>query len=441
MVLNIMLAILLCVGSFAVSYLVMPKSRYRLIFAFVITCAAVARIATVFYVYRNGTETFGTDGLLYHNEGMKIAGKLASGQSLGDIKYTYTIYTAFVGILYYITGINRYIASFFNIAFAMASGLMLIRIALNHKYSIFNSFAVGACFLFFPNLVLWTADTRKEAILIFVCFLCWLSIQKFTLSLERKTIMAEHIARIAFICILMWLGTLIRIYMFIPFMLGIAISQMILFKKTGRKLCLIFIAAVFASALLILAAAMYPLTQNYHAVIFPKDQMEGLLQDVSSKINTISNIVARKNLFDSILYSLVQPNPTKLNIADIMNSSKTQLVVQVDMIVWYICMILIFTGIYTAFKNKDSFLLGLLSFIAAYILINALIAENVADTVYRYRAAIVGLVVLFIDGRVIGKIFKGIGYIMRPEDDTSPTAYTEQEVLSMMQHRNRSIVP
>ncbi len=58
------------------------------------------------------------------------------------------------------------------------------------------------------------------------------------------------------------------------------------------------------------------------------------------------------------------------------------------------------TGIYTAFRKKRGCLLGLLAFASAYIVINALVVEDVADTIYRYRSVIVGTSLLFIDGNV-----------------------------------------
>ena len=127
------------------------------------------------------------------------------------------------------------------------------------------------------------------------------------------------------------------------------------------------------------------------------------------------------------------PNPTHINIADIQNSGKTQFIVSIDMIIWYICMFLILTGIYSAFKNKDSYLLGLLSFIASYIVINAVLAESVADTVYRYRAAIVGLSVLFIDGRVI----KSILYELKDLVKSSRGNNANYELLSIVQMQSK----
>lgn len=432
---NIVLAAVICVLAFIIAYFYIPRNKHRLVFALIIFTAVLVRFFTVFYIYRNGTDTFGTDGLLYHREGIEIMNQLASGARLGDIKYSYTLYTAFIGLLYYFAGANRYLASYINIIFAFVSGLILLKIALNHRYSMLNSILISACFLYFPNLVLWTADTRKEAFLILICFLCWLSVQKLILTLDKKSCRLSNILRVIFICLMMWVGTLIRIYIFVPFLLGIITSLAVLYRKSRQKVCLAYAAAVFAGAVIILITVLYPMTTDYHAVSFPKEQSDNVVKDVNNKVDTIYDIVAKRNILKSIANCLLLPNPADMNISDISFSNKVQLVVKVDMIVWYICLLLILTGIYSAFKTQDSYFLGLLSFIAVYILINAFIAESVADTVYRYRSAIVGLTILFIDGRVIKRLFLLLGMLLNGKAGNRMQPYTKYEVLSLLQNR------
>ncbi|NJD01907.1 MAG: hypothetical protein FIA99_04765 [Ruminiclostridium sp.] len=432
---NIVIAAVICVLAFIIAYVYIPANNHRLVFALIIFTAVLIRFMTVFYIYRNGTSTFGTDGLLYHREGIDIANQLATGTRLTDIKYSYTLYTAFIGIIYHFAGVNRYLASYVNIVFAFASGLILLKIALNHKYSLPNSILISACFLYFPNLVLWTADTRKESLLILICFLCWLSVQRLLLTIDGKNFRGLNIIQVLFICILMWIGTLIRIYIFIPFSLGIVTSLVILYREKRQKICLAYAALIFTCGIIILVTVLYPMTGNYHAVSFPKEQKENIVDAVNSKVDTINDIIAKKNILKSIAYWLLLPNPAKMNISDISFSNKVQLVVRIDMIIWYICLFLILTGIYSAFKTRDSYFLGLLSFIAAYILINAVIAENVADTVYRYRSAIVGLTILFIDGKVIKQLFRQFGMLFYSNGEVKPTSYSKYEVLSLVQNR------
>lgn len=435
MTVNIITAAIISVLSLLIAYVCIPQSKYRFAFALVVFFAVVLRFITVFYIYRNGTEAFGTDGLLYHNEGIKIMGQLARGAGVSDISYSYTLYTALIGYLYYFIGINRYFASYVNIIFALISGLILLRIAINHRYSLLNAMIICASFLYFPNLILWTADTRKESLLILVFFLSWLSIQKLVIGINRQENALHSFMRVLFICFLMWVGTLIRIYIFIPLMLGTVTSLIILYRKKRGRFCLIFAATVVAGAVIILVTVLYPLSTGYHAVKFSQDESSNVAEDVNGKIGTIYDIVSRKNILKAIAGSLLLPNPARLDIQDINYSGKLRLVVQLDMIAWYLSLFLILAGIYNTFRKKDSYFLGLLSFLISYMLINAFIAENVADTLYRYRAAVVGLAVLFIDGGMIRRILGRFGNFMKNDHPVSVKPYSQYEVLSMVQNR------
>lgn len=419
MTLNIVTAVVIALLSLAAAYIIAPPGKYRKAFAVIAFMAVLARIFIVFYIYRYGTDTFGTDGLLYHQEGIKVAAKLSAGASLFGVSYEFTWYTVFVGLVYHLFGINRYLVSYINIVFAFISGMILLKIALNHKYHFTNAALISLAFLFFPNLVLWTADSRKEALLIMVCFLGWFSVQNFIIGVKNHGSLVANFLRIIFICLLMWFSTLIRIYMFIPLFLGILTSQLSLYIKTKCKICLVFISAAILCAALIFSTVMSPLTQDYHAVDFSGGQADNIVKDASNKIAVIGTIASNRNLLVSILDYLVLPLPGKINIADINSSPKAQLLVKMDMAVWYVCLFLVLTGIYTTLKKRDSCFMGLLAYIAAYVFINALVVENVADTIYRYRSVIVGLVILFIDGNVISDIFRRLGNLFRGESTSN----------------------
>lgn len=413
MTLNIITAIVIALLSLAAAYISAPSIKYRTAYALLVFLAVLARFCIVFYIYRNGTDTFGTDGLLYHQEGMRVAARLNAGASIFGVSYEYTWYTVLVGLVYHVFGINRYLVSFINIIFVVIAGLVLLRLALNHKYRFTNAAIISLAFLFFPNLLLWTADSRKESILILACFLGWYSLQSFIISVRHNGSIGVNLLRIAFICLLMWFSTLIRIYMFIPLFLGVVTSMLLLYYSTKRKLCLVLIFASMVSALLIFSIVMSPLTKNYHAVDFSAKPAENIVQDVNNKIDVVEQIASKRNMLESIVDYLLLPLPGNIDIMDIKGSPKTQLLVRMDMAVWYVCLLLVLTGIYTTLKSRDSCFMGLLAFIAAYILINALVVENVSDTIYRYRSVIVGLVILFIDGNVIRDILRRIGGIFR----------------------------
>ena len=406
MIYNIVALIITCILSLAIAYICVPANKYKFAFIAIAFIAVLLRIAMVFYIYRNGTDTFGTDGLLYHKEGIVIAGQLKNGVSAFGLDYSYTWYTVFIGLVYYLLGTSRYIISFINILFAITTGMILLKIALNHKYRFRNAAFISLSFLYFPNLALWTADTRKESLLILVCCLVWFSVQNLIISIKQKGNMLLNYLRIIFICLLLWLSTLIRLYMFIPLMIGVITCLLIFYIKKRYAICLVFIAAVIVSALFILVATMYPLTFDYHAVTFPKEETSSIVQDATNKIAAVQSIISKRNLLVSLMNYLILPYPGNIDIADIKGSWKATFFVQLDMIAWYICLILIPSGIYAALKKRDSCFVGLLAFITTYILINAMLVENVSDTILRYRSVIVGLMILFIDGNVIGNFLK-----------------------------------
>lgn len=435
MLFNTIIAAVICILAFIIAYAFMPANKHRFIFSFAIFASVVIRFIVVFYIYKDGgTDSFGTDGLLYHNEAIKVMNQLSSGKGLMGLEYKYTFYTAFVGVIYYLTGVNRYLASYFNIISAFVSGLLLLKIALNHKYSILNSYLICTCFLFFPNLILWTTDTRKEALLMLSCFACWYAVQKLIMTMHENNWL-RHISGLLFICAMMWLATVIRIYILIPAITGVVFSFGVMYRKSMLKRYLAAIVVILAAGIFLLITEVYPMTENYHAVNFPKVKEENVSDDIAAKLSTLLEIISEKNIPQSIVSCLLLPNPADVDIADINHSKELQLLVQMDMILWYVCLLLILSGIYSAIRSRNSFFLGLFAFISVYILINAFIAESVADTVYRYRSAIVGLTLLFIDGRIIKGLLVRIGVFLsfRPEDKLH--AYAKYEVLTLLQNK------
>lgn len=411
---DIIIPITIFLLSLAAAYIFVPANKYRKAYILIAFLAVLIRIAIVSYLYRNGTDTFGTDGLLYHQEGIKVARQLAEGVPFYAVKYSYTWYTVFIGLIYHLFGVNRYIISYINIGLTFFAAIMLLKIALNHKYKFINAAFISLTFLYFPNLFLWTADSRKEALLIFISFMCWYSVQCLIKSVEQqKPVTASDILRIIFVCFLIWLSTLIRIYMFIPLAAGIMVSQFLLYKKSHARLCIVFAVAIFISTFIIFIAAVNPLTSNYHAVSFPKEQTVSIAQDVGSKVETVTAIALNRNIFVSIVNYLILPYPGNIDIADIQGSRKVELIVGMDMIAWYISLLLMLTGIYSTFKRKETFFMGLLTFLAAYIFINAIVVENVADTILRYRSVIIGTSLLFIDGDVFRNIITRFEHYIR----------------------------
>lgn len=419
---DIIIPIAIFLLSLAAAYIFVPANKYRKAYILIAFLAVLIRIALVSYLYRNGTDTFGTDGLLYHQEGIKVARQLAEGVPFYAVKYSYTWYTVFIGLIYHLFGVNRYIISYINIGLTFFAAIMLLKIALNHKYKFINAAFISLAFLYFPNLFLWTADSRKEALLIFICILCWYSVQRFIIGIEQqRRVTAASLIRIFFVCFLLWLSTLIRIYMFAPLAAGILVSQFMLYKKSRARASVIFATAVFISSFIILIATVNPLTRDYHAIDFAKEQTVSMTQEVGNKIETVKSIASSRNIIVSIVSYLLLPYPGNVDFKDILGNRKVEFIVNMDTIVWYVCLLLMLTGIYSTLKRKESCFMGLLAFLAAYIFINAIVVENVADTILRYRSVIIGTSLLFIDGDVFRNIITRFEHYMRFKAGTGKT--------------------
>jgi hypothetical protein len=398
---------ILSVMALVIAYICTPAHRYRVTFIVILLGTLLIRFAVVMYIYRQGYDAFGTDGLLYHRAGIQIAVQLDKGISIFRIEYPYTWYTVFIGIIYYLFGVCRYYASFINAFIAFLSGILVFKIALKREYSFENSAFISILFLYFPNIILWTSDTRKESLIILVSLLIWYIVQDIVLNLHCRRKPSYSYVQIVTICLLIWIATLIRIYLFVPIVLGIVASQLIQYAKDRNRICLVLTAAVIASSVIIFFTTVYPGIQNHHALHFPESQTDNVFENILEKLVVLGRIVSSRNLFVSVLNYLIMPLPGNLNIADIMGMERVILCVQVDMLMWYISLALIPAGVYTMLKSRNSCFIGILVNIITYILINALLVENVPDTIYRYRAQIVGLSLLFIDGKQIKAFVAG----------------------------------
>ena len=403
---DIQILIAICALSLIAAYKLVPPDKYKNIYIILVFAGLLLRIATVLYIYRSGPDTFGTDGLLYHREGILVARQLAQGVPLYAVNYTYTWYTSFVGLIYHIFGVSRYIVSYINIVLTFFSALILLKIALNHKYKYSNAIFISLAFLYFPNMILWTSDSRKEAMLIFISFLCWYLVQCFIGHVESgQYSRASEYVRILLVCVLTWVGTLVRIYMFLPLAAGILLSLYMFYRKSRRRIVLLFIVAVIISSIIISIFTVYPLLEDYHAIMFP-DETNDLGEDIGNKWEVLKLLASGRNMFLATVNYVLLPNPGNIDIADIKGNKPLQLIVCADMVIWYFCLLLILIGIYSVIREKDNYLLGILVFLASYILINALVVENVSDTIYRYRSVIVGTSLLFINWDLIISLSK-----------------------------------
>jgi hypothetical protein len=434
MIQNIIVSAVMCLLLMAAGYMLIPADKHKKIYMFLSFIGILLRIAAVMYLYAGGVDSVGTDGLLYHRAGIWISSQLDRGISLFEVRYAYTWYTVIVGVIYRIFGVNRYFVSYINIVLTFFSAILLLRITLAHKYKFSNAAFISLTFFLFPNLILWTADSRKEALTIFLCLLCLYCVQRHvvgeTSSIEHiqpstKTYAVSFII-IGIVCFLMWLSTLIRIYMFVPIAAGVLTTLWLAYRKYKLKIYLACGLTVIISSILIFFFTVDPLLENYHAIMFPYDVGDFGI-DFANKVNKIKLLASNRNIIVSAANYFLLPYPGNTGIEEISNSTILNIIVSIDMLSWYACMLLIAAGILSSLKRKESLLLGVLAFLSSYIVINVLVVENVSDTIYRYRSVIVGPALMFIDWDVVARLKERICKPFRRhrENKSNPVSTTE----------------
>lgn len=376
--------------------LILGKQPKRVWLVLLTVLALFARFAVIFFVYSNGTETSGTDGLIYHEIAKAIAAQLKTGIPIWNVKYEYTWYTVLVGVQYALFGVNRYAASFLNAFISILSGYFLIGIALNLNYSFKKSSFIGLIYLFMPSMMIWSTDTRKESLIFLIAVLIWyLSLRVIK---EREWPKFRQVIYILSICLLLWVSTLLRIYML--YTLGVALLIGLLFNylKTKRDFILLFAAAILVTCAFVTYNTVLSNMRDYHAL--PMDRSQGGDEDINDEVDSIIGMILNKDIPESINGFLTEPHLENVsNITDISGNYLFVTIVRIEMALWYLFMIFALFGFLDAFLKWNSFKLGILAYIISYSLINALISEDVADTYYRYRAAIVPPVLLFADPR------------------------------------------
>ncbi|MCX7771892.1 MAG: hypothetical protein N2376_02105 [Clostridia bacterium] len=387
-----------------VGMLLFKKQPKWVWFVVLVELALVCRFILIYVVYANGTEASGTDGLIYHQVAKDVANQLRTGTPIWGIKYEYTWYTVLVGLQYFVLGVNRYAASFINAFLAILSGFFLTGIAVNLKFSFKKSGLLGLAYLFMPSMMVWTTDTRKESITFFISILIWYMALR--VLKERDWSNVRLGAYIAGICLLLWVSTLLRIYMLYTLGGGLLVGLFFHYLKTRRRLILYFGAAIMATCLIVTYCTVLSNMRDYHAL--PIDRSQGGDEDINEEVDSILKVIIQKNIPGSINGFLTKPHLENVpSITDIAGNYFAVTVVRLEMVLWYICMIFAIFGILDTILKWDPYLIGILAFIVSYSLINALVSENVGETYFRYRAAIVAPILLFADYRPFLSSLKG----------------------------------
>lgn len=380
-----------------VGVLVFKDKPKKIRFIALAELALIIRFIFIFVLYKNGTEYSGTDGLIYHQVAKDIAEQLKSGIPLWNINYEYTWYTVLMGIQYALFGVNRYAASFINSFIAILSGYYLSAIALDLNFKTKRSFLIGIIYMFIPSMFVWTTDTRKESLIFFFVIMIWYMSLK--VIKDRQLSMIKQGLLIVSICVLIWLSTLLRIYLLYNLSGALLIFLVLYYIKTKRKLPLVFCIVVMICSLVINFTTVRENMRDYHALSL--DRSKSGDEDLDEEFGSIFKTIMEKDVASAVNGFLTKPHFDDVPyITDIAANTLAIIIVKTEMMLWYLCMIVSVFGIMHAFIRWDPYLIGVLAFIVSYGLINALISENVADTYYRYRAVITAPVMLFADYRL-----------------------------------------
>ena len=293
-------------------------------------------------------------------------------------------------------GVNRYAASFINAFISVMSGFVLFGLAHGLKFTWKKSAIISLAYIFMPSMMVWTTDTRKESVTFFIILLVWYLFLK--VLQERNRSMLKPILYMGVVCVLLWISTLLRIYMLYTLGGGILVALFFSYLKTKRRVLLVLGAMVLITCIVVTYTTILVQIDGYHAL--PLDRSKGGDENISDELGSILSIIMSKDVPEAINGFLTQPHLDKVSrISDISGNKVAITAVKIEQLLWYICLVISIFGIINAILERNPYILGLLAFILTYSLINALICEDVGETYYRYRAAIVAPTLLIADYR------------------------------------------
>ena len=379
-----------------------PAGRARSLWLAIGLLGLLARFAATMLILGNHGDTAGTDGLIYHKVAMDVMKQLRTGTPVWRVSYSYTWYTLVLGIQYAITGANRFLGCYMNAFYAALTAQVLLRICLLQAFSLRKSLLIAGAWLFMPSLVVWTADTRKEGISLLLAMLLWWMV---LLVLKRTSRMRSSIMLLTGGCLLLWISTVLRLYMLFPLGLGVLTTLLLRWAQTRRRDLLVCCALVLSTMLLFSATSLMPQMEGNHAL--GVDRTEGGDEDLSAEYLSVLHMLREKDLPTAINGFFTEPHPENIRgISDLQGQPLAMAAVLLEMLLWYLLMLLAVFGMMEATLRLDAFLLGMLVFILLYSGINILLAENISDTYYRYRAFIIAPVMLFADPTAMLGLFR-----------------------------------
>ncbi len=377
-----------------IGYRTSPAGKGRWVWILVVLFSMFARFAASWFIIGTHGDSAGTDGLLYHKVAIQVMEQFHAGIPVWRIDYDYTWYTLLLGIQYALTGVNRFAGAFMNAFYAALGGQLLMHVGMRLGFRFRKAALIAGVWLFMPNLVIWTADTRKEAISFLAAMLLWY--MTLVLLQRRKRVDATAVLMLVSICLLLWVSTLLRIYMLFPLGGGLVVTFLLNWFRTRRRQALLFLALVAVTIGLFGVKTVLPGMQNHHALAL--DRTKGGDEDLKTEYQSLLGMFFDRDLARAANGFFTEPHPSSIReISDLQGQDLAQAAVLTEMLLWYACMLAAVFGMMEATLRKDVFLIGMIVFILIYSGVNILIAENISDTYYRYRAFIVAPVLLFCD--------------------------------------------
>jgi hypothetical protein len=384
-----------------------PAEKGRTRWVLIAALALCVRFLVSWSVFGSRSESTGTDGLLYHKIAIGLMDRFRNGTPVWQVKQEFTWYTFLLGVQYAIFGANRYAGAFMNAFYAVLGGQLLLHTGLSLGFRFGKASLISAAWLFMPNLVVWTSDTRKEAVSFLFAFLLWRLAQLLLRFQEPAKL------RLAFsflgIGLLLWVSTLLRIYMLVPLGGGLAAAFLLNWLNTRRRLDIMLLAAVLAAVVLIGFLTLLPGLRHYGPLA--AGQAAGGAGESDTLFRGIAGLIGEKDLARAANGFFTSPHLSEiLEISDLQGQGLAAAVVAAEMILWYLLLPASVFGMMEAALKKNAFLVGMAAFIILYSFINILVAEEISDTYYRYRAFIVAPVLLFSDPvPTLRRWFPGLG--------------------------------
>ena len=380
-----------------------PAGRSRALWIVVGVLALCVRFIATRLILGNNGDSAGTDGLLYHKVATDVMAQLQQGIPLHRVSYSYTWYTLVLGVQYALFGANRYLGCFMNAFYAVAAAQVLLRIGLQQGFSMRKAMLLAGGWLFVPSLVVWTADTRKEGVSLLLAMLLWLLA---LMILKRRGVSGiVEWAGMLGVCALLWVSTVLRLYMLFPLGAGLLAMVLLRWAQTRRKALFLFFLLLFGTVLLFGVKTVLPQVDGNHAL--GVERTEGGDEDLSAEYRSVLHMLQQKDIPGAINGFFTEPHPGNIaDISDLQGQGFAQAAVLAEMLVWYALMMLAVFGMMDATLRKDAFLVGMIVFVLLYSGVNILIAENISDTYYRYRAFIIAPVMLFADPRLMRRLLE-----------------------------------